>query len=90
MADKQTTGKTFPRLEARDFAMGILWILVISGVAIVGSNMLSHARAPTWEVGLVYLTSTVALATMAIAAMVLTPFYVLTHIRKKSEHRNGK
>lgn len=90
MTRNQPTGKAFPRLEATDFAMGILWILVISGVAIVGKNMLSHLRAPAWETGLVQLTSTVALAAMAIAAIVLTPFYILTHIRKQLEHRNGK
>ena len=37
-----------------------------------------------------YITSTVALAEMAIAAIVLTPFHLLRHIRKQTEHRNGK
>lgn len=90
MSDKQTTEKAFPRVGPKDFAMGVLWILVISGVGIVGVNLLCHVRAPAWEAGVLYLIWTLALVAMGIAAIVLTPFYVMTHMRKKSEHRDGK
>lgn len=90
MADNHMTEKAFPRLGAKDLAMGVLWILVISGAGILGSNFLFNVRAPAWEAGVVYLASILALFAMAIAAIVLTPLYVMTHIQKQSEHQNGK
>ncbi|MFW7270295.1 hypothetical protein ACMAUO_20460 [Gluconacetobacter sp. Hr-1-5] len=85
-SDKQTTEKAFPRVGPKDFTMGVLWVLVISGVGIVGVNLLYHVRAPAWEAGVLYSIWTLALVAMG----VLTPFYVMTHMRKKSEHRGGR